>query len=138
MNIAGCFCVFGDASSFEYIRISLEKTLLTNLEQEDKLPFQGLPLVIVFAASPILTDKEVMNLKEEGQGLAESLQCPFLEVTNPGGIEPGTTGVDSQFSSERIEDSLRALIESIRARTGLLKIYKPEPSSNSQAEPDIR
>ena len=36
----GCFCVYSDVASFEYIRSSLEKTLLSNLEKDDGLPFQ--------------------------------------------------------------------------------------------------
>ena len=78
---SGCFCVYSDGSSFEYIRDSLEKTLLSNLEQDDRLPFEGLPLVIVFAASPHILEKEQLRLKEEGTSLAASLQCPFLDVT---------------------------------------------------------
>ena len=40
--VAGCFCVYSDVASFEYIRSSLEKTLLSNLEKDDGLPFQVL------------------------------------------------------------------------------------------------
>ncbi|KAI8425749.1 hypothetical protein MSG28_011532 [Choristoneura fumiferana] len=36
----GYFCVYQDQESFEYIRGCAEKTLLSSLEQEDKLPFQ--------------------------------------------------------------------------------------------------
>lgn len=46
----GCFCVYSSHQSLEYIRESLEKTLLSNLEQDDRLPFHGLPIVILFAA----------------------------------------------------------------------------------------
>jgi hypothetical protein len=67
----GCFCTYSNASSFEYIRDSLEKTLLSNLEQEDRLPFQGLPLVIVFAADHDLEEKDLLSLKDEGQNLAD-------------------------------------------------------------------
>ena len=40
--VVGCFCVYSDVASFEYIRSSLEKTLLSNLEKDDGLPFQVL------------------------------------------------------------------------------------------------
>ncbi|KAH9374423.1 hypothetical protein HPB48_021006 [Haemaphysalis longicornis] len=43
-----CLCVYASQPGLEYIRESLEKTLLANLEQEDRLPFHGLPLVMVF------------------------------------------------------------------------------------------
>jgi hypothetical protein len=45
--------------------------LLSNLEQEDRLPFQGLPLVIVFAADHDLEEKDLLSLKDEGQNLAD-------------------------------------------------------------------
>jgi len=71
LNTLGCFCTFSNASSYEYIRDSLEKTLLSNLEQEDRLPFQGLPLVIVFAADKDVDEKEHSHLREEGQNLSD-------------------------------------------------------------------
>ena len=77
----GCFCIFSDAESFEYVRDSLEKTLLANLEHEDRLPFQGLPIVIVMAAEPSLTESDFERLKGEGLNLAENLQCPFIELS---------------------------------------------------------
>ena len=78
--LAGCFCVYSEVSSFEYIRSSLEKTLLSNLEQDDRLPFGGLPLVILFQPSSSLSEKDCLRLQEEGQNLADSLQSPFIEV----------------------------------------------------------
>ena len=126
LNFAGCFCAFSDETSFEYIRNSLEVTLLSNLEQEDRLPFQGLPLVIVFAPEKSLNQKEIEGLREEGNALANSLQCPFIDVCN----DP-----HGRFTENLVEEALRALIESIRHRSGLLNIYKSAPNN---AEPDIR
>lgn len=120
----------------------MEKTLLSNLEQEDRLPFQGLPLVIVFAATSGLSEKELITLNEEGNLLAESLQCPFLDVSRPSSVDEKHADeqslIDSQFAPESIEEALRALIESIRTRSGLLKICKSAPSNINKAEPDIR
>ena len=70
----GCFCTYSNSSSFEYVRDSLEKTLLSNLEQEDRLPFQGLPLVIVFAADQDIEEKDIIALKDEGQNLADRFE----------------------------------------------------------------
>ena len=67
----GCFCVYSNADSFEYVRESVEKTLLSNLEQDDRLPFQGLPIVILFMADSSLDEKELFRLREEGQSLAD-------------------------------------------------------------------
>ena len=41
-----------------------------------------------------------------------------------------------RFKERLVDEALRALIESIRHRSGLLNIYKATPSNN--AEPDIR
>lgn len=67
----GCFCVYSNPESFEYVRDSLEKTLLSNLEQDDRLPFQGLPIVILFVADALVEEKEILRLREEGQSLAD-------------------------------------------------------------------
>ena len=131
-------------SSFEYIRESVEKTLLSNLEQDDRLPFQGLPLVIVFAANPALPEKEALRLREEGHALAQSLQCPFVEISR--GSNGNNEALDSQFAPDRIEEAVKALIESIRHKSGLLKISKSNAAnpnsgtvgSTNSGEPDIR
>ena len=47
-------------------------------------------------------------------------------------------GVDAQFSPERMEEALKALIENIRHRSGLLKICKAGPGGAGDMEPDIR
>lgn len=67
----GSFCVYSNAESFEYIRESLEKTLLSNLEQEDKLPFQGLPIVLMFLQDTFIEEKDILKLREDGQNLAD-------------------------------------------------------------------
>lgn len=69
--VAGSFCIYSNEDSFEYIRSSLEKTLLSNLEQEDRLPFQGLPIVIMFMPEASIDEMEAMKLREEGQNLAD-------------------------------------------------------------------
>eukprot|EP00092_Neocalanus_flemingeri_P007705 GFUD01008321.1.p1 GENE.GFUD01008321.1~~GFUD01008321.1.p1 ORF type:complete len:1765 (+),score=291.33 GFUD01008321.1:752-6046(+) len=122
----GCFCVYSDVSSFEYIRSSLEKTLLSNLEKDDGLPFQGLPLVILFQPdSTKLAEKDGLRLQEEGQNLADSLQCPFIDE-----------GWDEIKEGGVVEDSLRSLVESIRHRSGVLSIAPPMTEGATQ--PDLR
>ncbi|KAH9367635.1 hypothetical protein HPB48_013653 [Haemaphysalis longicornis] len=64
-----CLCVYASQPGLEYIRESLEKTLLANLEQQDRLPFHGLPLVMVVAGQGDFMCKEGINR-------AKSLQCP--------------------------------------------------------------
>jgi len=121
----GCFCVYSDVASFEYIRSSLEKTLLSNLEKDDGLPFQGLPLVILFQPDSKLAEKDSLRLQEEGQNLADSLQCPFIDE-----------GWDEIKEGGVVEDSLRSLVESIRHRSGVLSIAPPMTEGATQ--PDLR
>lgn len=70
-SVPGSFCIYANEDSFEYIRSSLEKTLLSNLEQEDRLPFQGLPIVIMFVPEVGIDEIEAIKLREEGQNLAD-------------------------------------------------------------------
>lgn len=113
----GCLCVYASQPGLEYIRESLEKTLLANLEQEDRLPFHGLPLVMVFAGQGDF-------LREEGINRAKSLQCPFVDVG--GSLDPG-----------RLEQALAALVESIERRAGRLHIYQALPAA-AGPRPDLR
>lgn len=67
---AGCVCVYSNSESFEYIRDSLEKTLLSNLEKDDRLPFQGLPIILLYINESGIGQKD-LTLQEEGQSLAD-------------------------------------------------------------------
>ncbi|EFX70652.1 hypothetical protein DAPPUDRAFT_309374 [Daphnia pulex] len=135
----GCFCVFSNAESFEYIRDSLEKTLLSNLEQEDRLPFQGLPIVIVMAAEPSLSETDYEHLKGEGLNLADNLQCPFIEVSQ----SSTTSSMDGgkRFNPHLVSSALRALVTSIQQRAGFLNVCQSSLSSgitDGSCQPDIR
>jgi hypothetical protein len=44
---------------------------VSNLEQDDRLPFQGLPIVILFLPDPSIDENEVLRLREEGQSLSD-------------------------------------------------------------------
>lgn len=62
--------MYSNSESFEYIRDSLEKTLLSNLEKDDKLPFQGLPIILLYISEADVGQKD-LTLQEEGQSLAD-------------------------------------------------------------------
>ena len=62
--------MFSCESSLDYVWNSLEKTLLSDLAR-DRLPFQGLPIVIVLAHNPDITEKGLEALREEGGQLAQ-------------------------------------------------------------------
>ncbi|XP_025993656.1 rho GTPase-activating protein 190 isoform X3 [Solenopsis invicta] len=127
----GSFCIYSNEDSFEYIRSSLEKTLLSNLEQEDRLPFQGLPIVIMFIPEASIDEMEAMKLREEGQNLADSLQCPFIDVC----IDDLEQEKHKRFPTSLVKDALQQLIQSINHRAGFLNIYQ---SVIECLEPDIR
>lgn len=78
-----CLCIYSNHQTLEYVTDSVEKTLLSNLEaEEDRLPFLGLPLAILYAAEPDSCDEDRALLSEEGENRARSLQCPFFDVTS--------------------------------------------------------
>ena len=54
---------------------NLRKTLMSDPQRGEKLPFRGLPVVIVLAHNPDLTDKELSILRDKGQQLADRLVC---------------------------------------------------------------
>ena len=88
--------------------------------------FQGLPLVILFQPETKLSEKDSLRLREEGQNLADSLQCPFLDED-----------WDEIKEGAVIEDSLRALVESIKHRSsGILSIAPP--LGDTSGPPDLR
>ncbi|XP_071043972.1 rho GTPase-activating protein 190 isoform X17 [Parasteatoda tepidariorum] len=126
----GCFCVYSNHTTLEYIRDSLEKTLLSNLEQEDRLPFHGLPIVILFAADDSINEKDLIFLREEGQNRAKSLQCPFLDVSC------ADDSPEQRFDVTSLVQALQSLIESIQRRAGLLQIYHTLPEQSITS--DIR
>ncbi|KAH9359567.1 hypothetical protein HPB48_003944 [Haemaphysalis longicornis] len=99
----------GDPVGLKYIRGSLEKTLLANLEQTDRRPFHGRPLVMVFAG-------QADFLREEGINRAKSLPCPFVVVG--GSVNP-----------VRLEQVLCALMERNERRAGWLHIYQALPAA---------
>ncbi|XP_050529458.1 rho GTPase-activating protein 190 isoform X3 [Daktulosphaira vitifoliae] len=123
----GCVCVYSNSKSFEYIRDSLEKTLLSNLKQDDKLPFQGLPIVLLHISEFGSGQKE-LTLQAEGQSLADSLQCSFINIS----MEDGDT---SMFNVDLISNAMKLLIQCITHRDGFINENQliMDPS-----DPDIR
>ncbi|CAH0731537.1 unnamed protein product, partial [Brenthis ino] len=109
----GYFCVYQDQESFEYIRGCAEKTLLSSLEQEDKLPFQGLPLVVMFVQDEGMDKKEIARLQEEGQNLADNLHCSYMEASVN---ELGTEALTA--------DAVQELIRANREKASYAHLYR--------------
>ena len=83
----------------------------------------------MFVPDSNIDEMESIRLREEGQSLADSLQCPFIDVC----IED--LEQDKRFPSSLIKDALQQLIQSINHRAGFLNIYQ---SVIECLEPDIR
>ncbi|XP_068624709.1 rho GTPase-activating protein 190 [Battus philenor] len=109
----GYFCVYQDQESFEFIRNCAEKTLLSSLEQEDKLPFQGLPLVVMFVQDEGMDKKELARLQEEGQNLADNLHCSYMEASVS---ELGTEALTA--------DAIQELIRTNREKASYAHLYR--------------
>lgn len=151
----GCFCIYSNHQTLEYVRESFEKTLLSNLEEEEnRLPFHGLPIVLLFSADANTSDAEIALLREEGEKRATSLQCPFIDVTtaeserleNNGALsgdsqslESGLSGEHQErwFSEECLSRALRALLESVQ-RKGYGQIYQTASLPEKALNPDLR
>ncbi|XP_013102689.1 rho GTPase-activating protein 190 isoform X2 [Stomoxys calcitrans] len=73
---SGLICVYSNLQSFETLKDNLERTLLCNLELEDK--FENLPIVLVYQPQD-LKENEVEYLRNEGLRLAEMLHCDFID-----------------------------------------------------------
>ncbi|XP_043226350.1 rho GTPase-activating protein 190-like isoform X5 [Amphibalanus amphitrite] len=142
----GCLCVFSNAASFEYLRQSVEKTLLSSLQEEEeeeqeeeqgRPPFQGLPLVLVLAADPQLGRAELAQLRQDGRSLADSLQSPFVDCTPPPAEEEPAADAEHVLpatSDDRLTAALAALVHSVRRPAGLPAC----PALLTAREPDIR
>ena len=64
--------MFNSPATLEFIRDSLEKTILSDLNRHDnRRPFQGLPIVAVLAYDPDINENDLLQLREEGQSLAD-------------------------------------------------------------------
>ncbi|XP_064602991.1 rho GTPase-activating protein 35-like isoform X2 [Liolophura sinensis] len=101
----GCFCAYNSQESFEYMRASLENTLLADLECEEGQQLQGMPIVIIQAHSAALSKADQDFLEEEGRQLAKKLHSDFINIPVS---EPLTEG--KAFYMEQIEQALQSVI----------------------------
>lgn len=66
---SGLICVYSNQHTVEYLKDHLERSLLFNLEMEDK--FECIPLVLVYQPENQKDDNEIEILRGEGQHLAD-------------------------------------------------------------------
>ncbi|XP_042873149.1 rho GTPase-activating protein 190-like isoform X27 [Penaeus japonicus] len=130
----GVVCAYSNEASLEYVRESLEKSLLTQLESEESTPTP--PITVLFAPDPDLDHNAAQHLHDEGAKLADSppgsLQCTFLDV----GLSVGS-GEGRRFDSSLVTKALRSLITSIQHRNHSLNIFN-SATLPRDSQPDIR
>lgn len=66
---SGLICVYSNQNSVDYLKDNLERSLLFNLEMDDK--FECIPLVLVYQPEDQKDDNEIEILRNEGQHLAD-------------------------------------------------------------------
>ncbi|XP_035709893.1 rho GTPase-activating protein 190 isoform X2 [Folsomia candida] len=99
--------IYSSAETLDDTKAYLEKTLLSNLAAEENGPlFAEPPVVIVFNAGHIENLDEREMLSNEGQSLADSLGCGFVDVS----------GSDGQPSTQLLAEALQSLVRSLRDR----------------------
>ena len=76
--------LYATTETLEDTKAHLEKTLLSNLAEEN-VPFADPPVVIVFYAGANASPDEKEILSNEGQSLADSLGCGFVDVSGADG-----------------------------------------------------
>ncbi|XP_019614422.1 PREDICTED: rho GTPase-activating protein 5-like isoform X5 [Branchiostoma belcheri] len=128
----GCICVYDSVESLKYAQSSLEQTVIRSgtlsIDKKERAPFQGLPCAVILARNSANTDKDSSYLREEGQHLAERLQCPFIDVSSSEFFP------NRKFQEAQIQQAMRALVESFRHREGWIG----SQSIEQLMEPDIK
>ncbi|XP_068159769.1 rho GTPase-activating protein 190 isoform X4 [Drosophila tropicalis] len=112
VSSSGLICVYSNQQSFETLKDNLERTLLCNLELEDK--FENLPIVLVYQPQD-LKENEVEYLRSEGMRLSEMLHCDFIDHT--------------QNHQKYVYDILNIVILSLKLTE--MKSYEPYPSNHT-------
>lgn len=71
--------MFSTEESFEFIADTVSKTFLS--ASDDRLQYQGLPVVILQALDSCLTsEKAYLSLRDKGFALAQRYYCSLLTV----------------------------------------------------------
>ncbi|XP_033752621.1 rho GTPase-activating protein 5-like [Pecten maximus] len=123
----GCLCVYNSRDSLEYVRSSLETTLLEDLQREENQTLHGVPIIILHAFNPDCTEKEHIILSHKGQELARSLRCEFKDIPAEDDIEDHGL----RFSPVQIEESLIMVVRG----SGQASLSRP---CSEDLEPDLR
>ena len=76
LHVSGCFCVFHSLETLTFVRRNLEQTLLTSAHASRanapaSSALQGLPVVLVHAFNPDLSEAGLQLLRDEALTLSE-------------------------------------------------------------------
>lgn len=72
--------MYNSHHTFEYVQMSLEQTWLSDLAREDGLVLDRLRFVIIQFHNPMLSEREINQLREQGQQFADKLVYIFLSL----------------------------------------------------------
>ena len=67
VSSSGLICIYSNSQSFEYLKDSIERSLLCELEDK----FASLPLVLVYQPEDQKDDNEIEMLRTDGQHLSD-------------------------------------------------------------------
>ncbi|XP_074660547.1 rho GTPase-activating protein 190-like [Tubulanus polymorphus] len=115
----GCICIYSSPASLLYLKDSLDKTLFTTEAERGGGGFQGLPTVVVFAYDPSVSEKVLNNLREEGQNLADRLQCPFIDFHSALVLEN-----HKRFHESQVKRCVNLLLDSIKHRSSFVELMR--------------
>ncbi|XP_071955053.1 rho GTPase-activating protein 5-like isoform X6 [Antedon mediterranea] len=104
---AGCICTFSGRESFEYIKSSLESTIL-NPEYDNKDLYK-LPIIFVFARGVLVEDDEHNEIKEEAQTMSKRLSSTeFVDMPR----DESMLMRGNKFHEKQIQQAIRAILTS--------------------------
>lgn len=138
-----------------YVHDSLNKTVMQPADATSSSPplFHGLPVSILLASQAGLDHEvnmclmkllwtisvrmriifQIAKLRSEGENLAASLGCPFIDVMEP------EYAYNRRFHESQIRRAMRSLINGIKERAGSSRNSRTTIEiTESNVDPDIR
>ncbi|XP_033097556.1 rho GTPase-activating protein 35-like isoform X5 [Anneissia japonica] len=103
---AACICTFSGRESFDYVKSSLEKTILN---QESDKELRKLPVVFLFARGVLVQDDEHNEIKEEAQMMSTRLSSTkFVDMPK----DDSMLMRGNKFHEQQIQQAIRAILGS--------------------------
>ncbi|KAG9510932.1 Rho GTPase-activating protein 190, partial [Fragariocoptes setiger] len=77
----GCFCIFTNRRSLEYVAECLEHLPSPTIEYQTSDRSKRVPIIVLFAADIGLNESEIRIVEQEGRQFSEAFHYPFMNVT---------------------------------------------------------